>query len=723
MGEREKARSYVAFDEFPAARPESPPRHSASLVALTCGIVDTFHSCNPDYDYVRSSAPRRVLTKPEEGVWNSCHDNANFDYICRVNDVIMSPEGEQYIIEERQGHGTFGQVLKCSTSGGRPVAVKIIKNKPAYFQQALVEVRILQQLNSKYDPQDQHRVVRMIDYFVFRKHLCIVFELLSVNIYELLKQNKLRGLRVELIRVLTEQLLLAMDCLRQARIIHCDLKPENVLFCCYKDTRIKLIDFGSACFEGYPVHTYIQSRFYRSPEVLLGLPYNLAIDMWSLGCICAELYLGLPIFPGSSEFDQLHRIVEVLGVPPENLVVAGKNFRKFFVAEDEVGEDGASRRRYRLKTREEYGRERRKAEATSKRYFSFRTLPEMVKQEGRSSKPLSPREANRRQCFLHFLQGVLAYDPEQRWTPKQALAHPFIRDTQFDPDFVPPEDPLPAEEAGQEDDLSTTPLKIRLPDEVDGESWRPRVADLPDAFFKRGRRPSSRTGKPPSPSLSDGSTRDSPQSKGQSPGSAAQSPPYSSGHTKTIPKRASRKHTSGSPWTLPDPDGSPFGTGKKGPRGNSPLSQFSTCSSDLSEDQGRLSNMGLWGEGTPGTDNDAYPHTHGSVARSESESGTPNGGTPRQPGTGPQRDPGPVQSESSLQSVLKNITTKSQQISASMSTSQPDSFRRSTGMNSSGPVMAAAGPSSVPTPYQFTPTTRPGPRPASGDSGRWYQGR
>lgn len=76
---------------------------------------------------------------------------------------------------------------------------------------------------------------------------------------------------------------------------------------------IKVIDFGSACHEKQTVYTYIQSRFYRSPEVLLGLPYSTSIDMWSLGCICVELFLGLPLFPGTSEFNQITRIVEMLG--------------------------------------------------------------------------------------------------------------------------------------------------------------------------------------------------------------------------------------------------------------------------------------------------------------------------------------------------------------------------------------------------------------------------
>lgn len=86
--------------------------------------------------------------------------------------------------------------------------------------------------------------------------------------------------------------------------------------------QIKVIDFGSACHERQTVYTYIQSRFYRSPEVLLGIPYTAAIDMWSLGCIAVELFLGLPLFPGTSEYNQITRIVEMLGcVRPGNIAM------------------------------------------------------------------------------------------------------------------------------------------------------------------------------------------------------------------------------------------------------------------------------------------------------------------------------------------------------------------------------------------------------------------
>ena len=110
---------------------------------------------------------------------------------------------------------------------------------------------------------------------------------------------------------------------------------------------IKVIDFGSSCIEPdksqsfvlvqmpntqstVSVYTYIQSRFYRSPEVILGMDYSMAIDMWSLGCILAELYTGFPIFPGENEQEQLSCIMEVLGLPDKEFINRSPRRKLFF---------------------------------------------------------------------------------------------------------------------------------------------------------------------------------------------------------------------------------------------------------------------------------------------------------------------------------------------------------------------------------------------------------
>lgn len=224
-----------------------------------------------------------------------------------------------------------------------------------------------------------------------------MFELLSVNLYELIKQNQFRGLSTTLVRVFAQQLLNGLALLNKARLIHCDLKPENILLKNLESPIIKIIDFGSACDERQTVYTYIQSRFYRSPEVLLGLPYSSAIDMWSLGCIVVELFLGLPLFPGSSEYNQVSRIVEMLGNPPNWMIEMGKQAGDFF----EKRQDEFGRRTYHLKSMEQYARERGTKEQPSKKYFQANTLPEIIKSYPMPRKNMKQSEIDRGTYSLH----------------------------------------------------------------------------------------------------------------------------------------------------------------------------------------------------------------------------------------------------------------------------------------------------------------------------------
>ena len=217
-----------------------------------------------------------------------------------------------------------------------------------------------------------------------------------MNLYELIKQNQFRGLSTTLVRVFAQQLLNGLGLLNKARLIHCDLKPENILLKNLESPVIKIIDFGSACDERQTVYTYIQSRFYRSPEVLLGLPYSSAIDMWSLGCIVVELFLGLPLFPGSSEYNQVSRITEMLGLAPTWMLEMGKQSGEFF----EKTHDDYGRRTYRLKPMEQYSREHGSKEQPSKKYFQATTLPEIIRSYTMPRKNMKPAEIERGTCQL-----------------------------------------------------------------------------------------------------------------------------------------------------------------------------------------------------------------------------------------------------------------------------------------------------------------------------------
>lgn len=228
--------------------------------------------------------------------------------------------------------------------------------------------------------------------FYFREHLCISTELLDMNLYEFIKANAFRGFSLKMIRRFTKQMLSSLNLLKQKKVIHCDLKPENILLRHPMHTEIKTIDFGSSCFENEKVYTYIQSRFYRSPEVILGMSYGLPIDMWSLGCILAELYTGVPIFPGENEQEQLACIMEVFGPPEKHLIEKSTRKKLFF--------DSMGKPRLTVSSK---GRRRRP---------SSKTLQQALKCDD--------------EAFLDFIARCLRWDPDRRMKPEEAVRHEFI---------------------------------------------------------------------------------------------------------------------------------------------------------------------------------------------------------------------------------------------------------------------------------------------------------
>jgi serine/threonine protein kinase len=443
---------------------------------LTNGIIKTFQKCNPRFTYDECHNPKRYLTFPSEGVYNDNYDNTENHYILCVNDKILSPEKEIYIILELLGKGTFGQVVRCNrVSTGSSFALKIIKNKPAYTNQALTEIKIYQKL--KEDKDNTHdRIVTMEDYFVFRNHICIVFELLNVSLYDLLKAVNFKGFTLNFIRGLVEQILKGLLGLRKNKIIHCDLKPENILFENADSNKLKIVDLGSSCFENQRLYTYIQSRYYRAPEVLLGAKYSHPIDMWSFGCIVAELYLGLPIFPGNSEYDQMRRIIEILGVPDDGLLETARFRTKYFKQENG---------KYVFKSQEEYEKEQQVRVDPPKKYFVLKKLDDLEAYFYKSPYRENKDNKARFEVLLDFLRNVLKFNPKERITPSQAMQHPFITNEPLVGEWKPPpESPKHLEKTPLKNTESNnpnnkpSPLDINQFSNPNKESYRPFVGDI-----------------------------------------------------------------------------------------------------------------------------------------------------------------------------------------------------------------------------------------------------
>ncbi|KAI9027248.1 kinase-like domain-containing protein [Phycomyces nitens] len=406
------------------SRRESRRKRGRSILkALTVYLCTTYRRRDPSYYYDRSNNPRRALTRPARPKQENINVNENNDFILYINDIIGNDQDGKYVVLELLGSGTFGQVAKCrDLSNNQLVGIKVIKNIPSYLKQSLVEIKVLDYLKRECDPYDKHHIVRTYGSFKHKGHLCLIFELLSISLYDLLQQNSFKGLPMDTIRHICAQLLDTLCVLRQAKVIHCDLKPENILLKRLHDPDIKVIDFGSSCLEKDQMYTYIQSRFYRSPEVLLGLKYTVAIDMWSFGCVMGELFLGLPLFPGNSEYDQVSRIVDALGLPPPYMIKEGKKGHVYF----SKNQDG-----FKLKSIQEYMESQSKQERVGKKYFKSTKLQDLVMNYPVRPKGMSlqdgEKEITKRLDFLDLLKKVLTIDPKERITPEEARQHPFVK--------------------------------------------------------------------------------------------------------------------------------------------------------------------------------------------------------------------------------------------------------------------------------------------------------
>lgn len=193
---------------------------------------------HPAVYYTGARSEKKQATQ-ENSANNHSYDDDRGDYLVVNHDHLAY----RYEIMDTLGKGSFGQVLNCRDHfTGESVAIKIIRNKKRFHHQALVEIKILDNLRKwvgdinyldlfiadevLQDPEEKHYVIKMTEHFYFRNHLCIAMELLSINLYELIKANGFVGFSTSLIRRFTSQMLMSLVLMRHHRIVHCDLKPE-----------------------------------------------------------------------------------------------------------------------------------------------------------------------------------------------------------------------------------------------------------------------------------------------------------------------------------------------------------------------------------------------------------------------------------------------------------------------------------------------------------------
>ncbi|XP_002530054.2 serine/threonine-protein kinase AFC2 isoform X3 [Ricinus communis] len=346
-------------------------------------------------------------------------DDKDGHYMFALGENLTS----RYKIQRKLGEGTFCQVLECWDRENREmVAIKVVRSTKKYREAAMLEINVLHLLG-KYD-RNGSRCVQIRNWFDYRNHICIVFEMLGPSLYDFLRKNNYRPFPVDLVRELGRQLLECVAFMHDLRLIHTDLKPENILFvspeyikipdykvpsispaeATYykrlpKSSAIKVIDFGSAAY-GHHEHNYIVStRHYRAPEVILGLGWSYPCDMWSVGCILVELCSGEALFQTHENLEHLAMMERVLGPLPQHMLRRADRHAEKYVRKGRLDWPDAATSRESIK--------------------AVMKLP-------RLQNIVMLHVDHSAGDIIDLLQGLLRYDPSNRLTAHEALRHPFF---------------------------------------------------------------------------------------------------------------------------------------------------------------------------------------------------------------------------------------------------------------------------------------------------------
>jgi len=223
----------------------------------------------------------------------------------------------RYQVHGKLGKGAFGDVYHCTDhKRNLQVAMKVVRNERRFHKQCKIEVSILELFNMHSKDTNSNYVINILKVFTYRDNVFLVFPNFGIDLYNYYKKNTIDE---EDVKCFGKQIARGLEFIHAHDIIHMDLKPENILI---RDKHLKIIDFGSSMVvdkDKEYFKNYIQSRYYRSPEVVFDLPITTMIDIWSYGCILYELVTKKPLFPARSCFDLGIFYIHVLGYPPKTM--------------------------------------------------------------------------------------------------------------------------------------------------------------------------------------------------------------------------------------------------------------------------------------------------------------------------------------------------------------------------------------------------------------------
>lgn len=294
------------FEEFLHRQQEHPDAKPPSAIKPTDFNLNTHDILMIPFIY----DPRKT----------GCEGHKHFPLV--IGEVIA----ERYRVDVIIASTTFSTVVDCrDLSSKTQVCVKVINNQKETLDQGLDEIKIIKLLQKNWNDLDTKHIVKMLDFFYHREHLFIINELLGENLFMIMSSGEHASLLLlDNLKRMTYQVLVALEYIHSLSLIHADIKPENILVTrsVRKLSRplqldFKLCDFGSSCFTTDEPTTYLQSKAYRAPEVLVGGRYDTKIDMWSLGCVILEILNGDVVFLSESVEEALLKIQNVLGELPK----------------------------------------------------------------------------------------------------------------------------------------------------------------------------------------------------------------------------------------------------------------------------------------------------------------------------------------------------------------------------------------------------------------------
>ncbi|KAL9649730.1 hypothetical protein ABK040_009545 [Willaertia magna] len=291
------------------------------------------------------------------------------------------------------GEGRFSQVILCDDTfvNNRKVAIKILnkKHNDIGIQESINYFKMQKKGFSK-------SISRLFITFYFDGHFCLVFEALGESLLSYIQRFQSCPIDLSIMRKLAVQLISGLSFMRQHAVIHADLKPENILMTAkdHSNVALKISDFGNAIdysnseqMESYRNYQ-IQTLYYRAPEVLLSHSFDFQIDVWSVGCILVEIFTGNPLFYCTNPQELYSKMVSLLGPLPHSVYSSSKMYK-------EINNNNNLKDEYNFQ-----------------------------KKHTRLCRFAKIRAADYH--FSTFLIGLLEYDPKKRFTPQQALLHPFL---------------------------------------------------------------------------------------------------------------------------------------------------------------------------------------------------------------------------------------------------------------------------------------------------------